>query len=297
MAEARTVVSSGGVQLAASAAGDPARPTIVLIHGYPDTKEMWDPVASRLAERFHVVAYDVRGAGASSAPRSITAYDFDRLGEDLRAVIEAVAPAKPVHLVGHDWGGLQGWEFATDGRFAGRLRSFTAIAGPSLDQVSLGGELLLRERRFGQWLRRVRRSWYIGVLLVPGGPTIAWRVLLAGGRWAAELRRQGVVTDPGYPAPTLADDGVNGARLYRRNMPRRGRRPRRDAVAHVPVQLIIPTRDRYIPLAYYELAERYAPALRRVEVDGSHWLPRTHPDQVAEWVGALVEEAEAAPSD
>jgi pimeloyl-ACP methyl ester carboxylesterase len=294
--EARTVVSSGGVWLAASAAGDPTGPTIVLIHGYPETKEMWDPVASRLAERFHVVAYDVRGAGGSSAPRSIAAYDFERLGEDLRAVIEALAPGRPVHLVGHDWGGLQGWEFATDGRFAGRLRSFTAIAGPSLDQVSLGGALLLGEHRFWQWLRRIRRSWYVGVLLAPGGPTIAWRVLLGSGRWAAELRRQGVPTDPGYPAPTLADDGVNGARLYRRNMPRRGRRPRRDAVAHVPVQLIIPTRDRYIPASYYDLAERYAPALRRVEVDGSHWLPRTHPDQLAELVGGFVEEVEAGAS-
>jgi pimeloyl-ACP methyl ester carboxylesterase len=292
VAEARSVDSTGGVRLAASTAGDLARPTIVLIHGYPDTKEMWDPVASRLAERFHVIAYDVRGAGASTAPRSIAAYDFDRLGEDLAAVIEALAPGKPVHLVGHDWGGIQGWEFATDRRFAGRLRSFTAIAGPSLDQVSLGGALLLRERRFWPRLRRIRRSWYVGVLLVPGGPTVAWRLLLAGGRWAAELRRQGVATNPGYPAPTLADDGVNGARLYRRNVPRRGRRPRRDAVAHVPVQLIIATRDRYIPLSYYDLAERHAAALRRVEVDGPHWLPRTHPDQVAERVAEFVEEVE-----
>ena len=40
-------------------------------------------------------------------------------------------PGQPVHLVGHDWGGLQGWEFATQPRFEGRLASFTAIAAPS----------------------------------------------------------------------------------------------------------------------------------------------------------------------
>jgi pimeloyl-ACP methyl ester carboxylesterase len=287
-----SVASSGGVRLAASESGDPAQPAVVLIHGYPDTKEAWDPIAVRLAERFHVVAYDVRGAGGSSAPRSTTAYDFARLGDDFAAVIESFAANKRVHVVGHDWGGLQGWEFATEARFEGRLASFTAIAGPSLDQVALGGIRLLREGRLLEWLLRLRRSWYIGVLLSPGGPTLAWRVLFGGGRWRAQLRRDGVAADESYPAPTLARDGIQGARLYRRNMPRRSRRPRRDAVAHVPVQLIVPTRDRYIPVSYYELAERFAPALRRREVEGSHWLPRTHPELLAQWIGAFVEEVE-----
>src|SRR5690606_37022733 len=44
------------------------RPTVVLLHGYPDTKELWYPVAERLAPRFHVVLYDVRGFGKSTAP-------------------------------------------------------------------------------------------------------------------------------------------------------------------------------------------------------------------------------------
>jgi pimeloyl-ACP methyl ester carboxylesterase len=287
------IVSSGDVQLAVRETGDPARPAVVLIHGYPDTKETWDSVAARLSDRFHVIAYDVRGAGGSSAPRAIAAYDLDRLGDDFAAVIDALAPGKRVHLVGHDWGGLQGWEFATDRRFEERLGSFTAIAGPSLDQVALGGLRLLREGRVWQWLLRLRRSWYIGVLLMPGGPTLAWRVVLAGDRWRAQLRREGVPVDASYPSPTIAHDGIQGARLYRRNMPRRSRRPRRDAVAHVPVQLIIPTRDRYIPVSYYELAERFAPrGLRRREVEAGHWLPRTDPDRVAESIAGFVEEVE-----
>src|SRR2546421_123395 len=77
--------------------------------------------------------------------------------------------------------------------------------------------------------------------------------------------------------PSLARDAVNGANLYRRNIPRRMARPRRDAIGHVPVQLIVPRGDRHISQSYYELAERYAPGLRRLTVDGSHWLPRTEP--------------------
>src|ERR1700727_397370 len=111
-------MSRGGVSLAAmeagapqEGAGDPQDATVILIHGYPDTKSMWLPVMARLAPEVHVVAYDVRGAGASSAPRGWAAYRVSALAEDFAAVREAVAGPRPVHLVGHDWGGVQGWEF------------------------------------------------------------------------------------------------------------------------------------------------------------------------------------------
>jgi NAD(P)-dependent dehydrogenase (short-subunit alcohol dehydrogenase family)/pimeloyl-ACP methyl ester carboxylesterase len=288
------VVLNGGVHLAAVEAGDTQRPTIVLIHGYPDTKELWSGVIAGLAERFHVVAYDVRGAGASSAPRGMAAYDLQQLGDDLLAVCGEVAAGAKVHLAGHDWGGIQGWEFATDRRFEGRLASFTAIAAPSLDQVAIAGAALLARGRPLRWLGRIRRSGYIAALLTPGGPTLAWRVLLAGGRWQWRLRNvERVPVDSSYPAPTLARDGVRGANLYRRNVPSRALRPRVDAVAHVPVQLIVPSGDRYIPESYYELAERYAPGLRRRRVAGSHWAPRTQPGLIARWIGSFVDEIES----
>src|SRR5438552_7105252 len=77
---AARVVASGGVELAVREFGDRDGPVIVFVHGYPDTKEMWDQVLARLPERFHLIAYDVRGAGASDRPRGAAAYDFQRLG-------------------------------------------------------------------------------------------------------------------------------------------------------------------------------------------------------------------------
>lgn len=242
----------------------------MLIHGYPSTKEMWEAVIERLAPALHLVAYDVRGAGASDAPPSLAAYDFDRLGDDFEAVLKATAPGRKVHLVGHDWGALQGWEFATSARFADRLASFTAIAGPSLDQVAISGRSL-------RLLLHAWRSWYILVLLAPGGPRALSRMILAGG-------------GPPGAQPSLADDAVRGASLYRRNIPRRMARPRRDAIARVPVQLIIPRGDRYIPESYYDLAGRYAPRLLKQVVDGSHWLPSTEPELVADWIASFVED-------
>jgi short-subunit dehydrogenase/pimeloyl-ACP methyl ester carboxylesterase len=287
-------VSSDGVELALSEAGDPARPTLVFIHGYPQTKEVWESVLAPLAGRYHVVAYDLRGFGSSSVPRGPAAYDYERLGDDLVAVAAAVAPGKRVHLVGHDWGAIQGWEFATAPRFEQTLESFTAIAGPSIDHLVLGGrELLTRPTpwNLARLAGRLRRSWYVLAMWTPGAPTLIWRLLLAGGRWRWFLRQVERVADP--PSPTLARDGVHGANLYRRNIPRLLLRPRRDARAHVPVQLIVPTRDHFIAAEYYELAERFAPTLRRRTIGTTHWVPQTQPELIARWVSEFVDEVEA----
>jgi NAD(P)-dependent dehydrogenase (short-subunit alcohol dehydrogenase family)/pimeloyl-ACP methyl ester carboxylesterase len=287
-------VANGRVKLAMRESGDGGGPVIVFVHGYPDTKEMWNPLVARLPERFHVVAYDVRGAGESDRPRGNAAYDFERLGDDLLAVADVVAPGRPVHLVGHDWGGLQGWEFATQPRFQGRLASFTAIAAPSLDQVAIAGDDLLRGGHLLQWLARLRRSWYIGPLLTPGLPTLVWRLVWSRDRWRWMLRNvERVPAGPEDPRPTLAEDGIHGAKLYRRNMPRRALRPRKDAVAHVPVQLVVPTGDRFISPGYYDLAERYAPRLRRRIVGSGHWAPRAQPERIARWIEQFVDEVEA----
>jgi len=278
-------------------AGDPQRPTIVLVHGYPDTKELWEPIVERLAGRYHVVAYDVRGAGASSTPHGPKAYDYERLTDDLLAVAAARAPGKQVHLVGHDWGAIQGWEFATSERLDGSLKSFTAIAGPSLDHLILDARRLVRQptpANIAQLARRLRRSWYVPVLWSPGGPTVAWRGVLGRGLWKAFLQRaERVPVGAGYPAPTLVSNGRMGANLYRRNIPRRLLRPRRDAHARVPVQLVVPTRDHFIATDYYDSAERHVSVLRRRLIGTTHWAPRTQPELIARWISEFVDQIEA----
>ena len=127
----RSRINAGDVRLAMER-GDPASPTVVLVHGYPDTSGVWDELAERRAGRFHVVAYDVRGAGASTAPGSTEGYAFARLIADLETVITEVSPDRPVHLVGHDWGSLQCWEAVSTPRLAGRVASFTSMCGPSV---------------------------------------------------------------------------------------------------------------------------------------------------------------------
>lgn len=291
------IVAGEGVSLAVTEAGDPQAPPVVLIHGYPDTAAVWAPVMARLADRFHVIAYDVRGAGGSDAPRGRAAYRIDRLAADFAAVCAALAPDRPVHLVGHDWGGIQGWEFATSPPLRGRIASFTSIAGPALGHAVQAGRGGRGESpRAGRLLTaawRLRRSWYVVGLCLPGGPTLAWRVLLRGDRWRRLMAgAEGVAVSEDYPAATVAADGRHGANLYRANIPARVAAPVQLRSPHAPVQLIVASGDRFLPGSYYDAADAVTPGLWRRTVAGSHWVPRTHPELIARWIEEFAQFAD-----
>lgn len=284
-------VRTGGIELCVAELGDSSRPTVVLVHGYPDSKEVWSEVAVRLAEHFHVVLYDVRGHGRSTAPKPLRGgFTLEKLTDDFLAVIDAVSPDEPVHLVGHDWGSVQSWEFVTVERTEGRIASFTSISGPSLDHF---GHWLKRRmsrptpRRVGQLLGQGARSWYVYLLHTPVLPELAWRGPL-GKRWPGLVRRVEKVPDDGYPTASLPADAAHGAWLYRDNVRARLRRPRPDAYAHVPVQLITPTGDVFLSERLYDELSTWAPRLVRRTLPARHWVPRTRPDQLTAWITEFV---------
>ncbi|MFD7553140.1 SDR family oxidoreductase [Streptomyces sp. NPDC059835] len=284
-------VSTGGIELCVVELGESDRPTVVLVHGYPDSKEVWSEVAERLAERFHVVLYDVRGHGRSSAPQPLRGgFTLEKLTDDFLAVADAVSPDRPVHLVGHDWGSVQGWEFATVARTEGRIASFTSVSGPSLDHFGHWIKKRMSRptpRRAAQLLGQGAKSWYVYMLHTPVLPELAWRGPL-GKRWPKMLERVEKIPSGSYPTATLPSDAAHGAWLYRDNVRPRLRRPRTDAFAHAPVQLITPTGDAFLSERLYDDLERWAPDLLRRTLPAKHWVPRTRPDQLAAWVTEFV---------
>lgn len=284
-------VRTGGVELCVAELGDPAQPTVMLVHGYPDSKEVWSEVAARLAGHFHVVLYDVRGHGRSSAPQPLRGgFTLEKLTDDFLAVADAVSPDRPVHLVGHDWGSVQAWEFTTVKRTEGRIASFTSMSGPSLDHF---GHWIKKRvsrptpRRVGQLLGQGAKSWYVYLLHTPVLPELAWRGPL-GKQWPKILRRLEKVPGGDYPTPSLPTDAAHGAWLYRDNVRARLRRPRADAYAHAPVQLITPLGDVFLSEKLYDELELWAPQLTRRTLPAKHWVPRTRPDQLASWITEFV---------
>lgn len=284
-------VRTGGVELCVAELGDPTQPTVLLVHGYPDSKEVWSQVAERLADRFHVVLYDVRGHGRSTAPQPLRGgFTLEKLTDDFMAVADAVSPDKPVHLVGHDWGSVQAWEFVTVKRTEGRIASFTSMSGPSLDHFGHWIKKRMARptpRKVGQLLGQGAKSWYVYMLHTPVVPELAWRGPL-GKRWPKILERVEKVPAGDYPTPSLPSDAAHGAWLYRDNVRARLRRPRADAYAHAPVQLITPSGDIFLSERLYDELELWAPELVRRSIPAKHWVPRTRPDQLAAWITDFV---------
>ncbi len=93
-------------------------PPLLLLHGYPQTHVMWHKVAPGLAERFTVVASDLRGYGDSGKPasdRTHLAYSKRAMAEDQVEVMESLG-FRRFFVVGHDRGGRVGHRMALDHR-------------------------------------------------------------------------------------------------------------------------------------------------------------------------------------
>src|SRR6267154_6440278 len=88
-------------------------PLILFLHGFP---ELWYEWKNQLAEfgRDHLaVAPDMRGYNLSDKPGELDAYRMATLVEDIRALADRFSHKKKFVLVGHDWGGVVAWAFAS----------------------------------------------------------------------------------------------------------------------------------------------------------------------------------------
>jgi pimeloyl-ACP methyl ester carboxylesterase len=129
MSDIRTsVIATNGVDLVVHEAGDPADPTVVLSHGFPELAYSWRHQLPALAAAgYHAIAPDQRGYGHSSAPRNVDAYGIGQLTGDLAGLLDHYGKDDAV-FVGHDWGALIVWEMAK--LHASRVRAVCGVSVP-----------------------------------------------------------------------------------------------------------------------------------------------------------------------
>ena len=98
-------IRQGGIEINAVIGG--SGPPLLLLHGYPQTHVIWHKIAHRLAERFTVVATDLRGYGDSAKPPGLpdhSNYSKREMAQDQVAVMQALGFDR-FFLAGHDRGG------------------------------------------------------------------------------------------------------------------------------------------------------------------------------------------------
>ncbi|MGZ3238108.1 MAG: alpha/beta fold hydrolase, partial [Burkholderiaceae bacterium] len=91
-------------------------PPLLLLHGHPQTHVIWHKVADQLAERFTVVAADLRGYGDSNKPKGLpdhSNYSKRIMAQDQVNLMEALG-FQQFHVIGHDRGGRVAHRMAVD---------------------------------------------------------------------------------------------------------------------------------------------------------------------------------------
>ena len=88
-------VSVDGLDVFYREAGDPSRPTLLLLHGFPTASHMFRDLIPQLADRFHLIAPDLPGFGLTELkPRDRFAYTFDNIAHVIDRFTEVVGLSK-----------------------------------------------------------------------------------------------------------------------------------------------------------------------------------------------------------
>jgi pimeloyl-ACP methyl ester carboxylesterase len=105
-------VQVDGVSIFYREAGAPDAPTLLLLHGFPSSSRMYEPLLSRLSAHCHLVAPDYPGFGHSEAPSAKAfSYTFDRIAEVMQHFTETLHLERYV-LYMQDYGGPVGFRLA-----------------------------------------------------------------------------------------------------------------------------------------------------------------------------------------
>jgi pimeloyl-ACP methyl ester carboxylesterase len=108
-------------------------PTVLMLHGWPDTPALWDGTVEALRDGYRCVRFALPGFDLSRPPRPVS---VDAMCALIGAVSEAVSPDEPVSLVLHDWGCFFGYEFA-----ARHPRRVARVVGTDVGDTNSGAYL------------------------------------------------------------------------------------------------------------------------------------------------------------
>lgn len=250
---------------------------VVLLHGFPDTSELWRPQITALNEAgFRTIAPDLRGRGQTQQPASVEDYALANIVRDVTAIMDALGVER-AHIVGHDWGAAVAWSIATylpdrvDRLVAMAVGHPGASGKPTLEALQKGWYRLLFQFESAEALL-LADEWYL------------MRVLLDG---QADFERYRAILS----APGALTAGLN---WYRANLPPERLAGSRGEMPAVRASClgVFGARDRYLTEDAMRRSETKVSGAWRYERfdDAGHWLQLDEPERfnrlLLEFLGA-----------
>lgn len=262
-----------GVEIAYDLRGQ--GPGLLLLHGFPQTRAMWGPIADALAARFTVVTPDLRGYGASGKPAKVADYSFRDMAQDQVALMASLGFER-FHLVGHDRGGRTAHRMALD--HAAAVQSLTMM-----DIVPT--HLLLNELN-----RQVAKAYYHWFFLAQPAPLPETMIGAdPEGFFMSCLQGWGAADPDGFGADQMAayrkawadPEVVRGmCNDYRAALELDFDMDAADLDRQVTCPTLVLYGAAGAMAAAYDVAATWAPRcadLRAHAVPGGHFFPDTHP--------------------
>lgn len=249
---------------------NPEGPIFLFLHGYPDTPESWEAQAAAFNARGRVIRPYARGVGGSQAPKDRRRYGAYSTLLDHLGILRHCDPQarRPVHVVGHDVGGVHAWMLATH-------------PPPGLKSVAVLNSLHPRQylRRL-LWPRQVLKSWYMGAFQLPWLSEAALLFFNKG------LMRH--MEEEGWRPPSreMSLREFEGAVLNAMNQYRSMAREiptflrEKAAPTAIPALVLSTEEDRYLEepsgFEFSDIAERVTVRV----IKGRHWVHREQPERV-----------------
>jgi pimeloyl-ACP methyl ester carboxylesterase len=282
--EHRFVDVGNGVTIHVADAGPADGPAVMLVHGFPENWWEWHELIGPLAaDGYRVLCPDLRGAGWSSAPRSL--YTKAEMADDLAAVLDKLGVSQ-VRLAAHDWGGPVAFILML--RHPERVTGFFGM------------------NTVAPWVKRdlasIRNIWRLWYQIPISLPVIGPRLL--SDPKARFARALGSWVGSGFNLP---DEDIRlyvecmrqpghaeaGSRWYRsfqtKEMLPLMRVEYKDARVEVPVRWLTGTDD---PVVTADLTDGYAEHISDFEVElvpgVGHWIVRQRPDLVLDRLRAFL---------
>ena len=293
-------VTNAAVDLSQTPAIEDPRSVIVFLHGFPEYWAAWEPVMTRLADDFLVIAPDQRGFNLSDAPEGPENYATRKLVADLIALLSKLIGNRKFVLAGHDWGASVA--YATAIGVADRLDALVIANGvhPVLFQRALIDDAEQRQA-----------SQYFHILTAPGAAermsengftrTFSMFEKFSATPWLGDREREGyrrAWSQPGrlqamlhwyrsspIVVPLPGDTDIEA--------PLAAGTPARFGIS-MPHLVIWGMKDPALRPISRKGLDEFAPDLKVVEIeDADHWLIHSHGEAIAQMIRDYLKRLEA----
>jgi haloalkane dehalogenase len=277
---ARHVIDGLSVFCVDTAPAATPRPTVVAVHGIPESSFAWRDVAAAVGDSARMVIPDLPGFGRSDKPPKYD-YSLARQSRLLEALLERVVPEAPIHLAVHDIGAPVGLMWAI--RNPDRLASL----------------LILNTTLFLELFRPPRLA-LISLVPVVGPRAVAATLARESDFKRAFLRPCARPIDPAtldaLYDPYRQPDACRAAALtwcaYRRGLGAIARARAALPRITVPTTVLFGSRDPYCtPASARAFGSRIPNARLRLLDDVGHFTPTEAPTEVADELNSLLQRA------